>query len=46
MSEGINAESLIALADRLRAKPAQNHERLELVTSCEGLPWLGVPHRV
>jgi hypothetical protein len=40
MSEGINAESLIALSDRLRAKSAQNHERLELVTSCEGLPWL------
>jgi hypothetical protein len=40
MSEGINAESLIALADRLQAKSAQSHERLELVTSCEGLPWL------
>ncbi|WP_319462655.1 hypothetical protein [Micromonospora sp. RTP1Z1] len=41
MPEDINAASLIALADRLRAKPAQSHERHELVTSCEGLPWLG-----
>jgi hypothetical protein len=41
MSEGIDVQSLIAMADRLRAKPAQGHERLELVTSCAGLPWLG-----
>ncbi|HZM77520.1 MAG TPA: hypothetical protein VFC19_17515 [Candidatus Limnocylindrales bacterium] len=40
MSEGINAQSLIALSDRLRSKPAQGQDRLELVTRCEGLPWL------
>jgi len=40
MSEGITVESLIALADRLRSKPGQPHERIELVVSCDGLPWL------
>lgn len=40
MSEGITVESLIALADRLRSDAAQNHERIELFASCDGLPWL------
>lgn len=40
MPEGSDAETLIATADRLRGKPAQGLERLELVSSCEGLPWL------
>ena len=40
MSAGINVESLIALADRLRARSTTNHDRLELVSGCDGLPWL------
>lgn len=40
MSDGINVESLITLADRLRSKPGQTLERIELVVSCDGLPWL------
>ncbi|MEV4623243.1 hypothetical protein AB0J74_31610 [Asanoa sp. NPDC049573] len=40
MSAGNTVESLIALADRLRATSAPIQDRLELVSGCDGLPWL------